>query len=49
MEEIWTHMYYEDLLVPPEKCNILHTESIDNPMSSREKLTEVNFFDFLYL
>lgn len=42
MEYIWNQMYYEDLLVPPEDYNILHTESIMNNESSREKLVEVS-------
>lgn len=42
MEQIWYHMYFEELLVPPENFNILHTEPINNPMSCREKLIEVN-------
>jgi len=37
-------MYYEDLLVPPENYNILHTEVDMNLKSSREKLFEVNNF-----
>lgn len=42
MEKIWYHMYYEDLLVPPENYNILHTEVDMNSKSSREKMFEVN-------
>jgi len=41
MEAIWTHMFYEDLMVPPENFNILHTESFDNSREGREKLVEV--------
>lgn len=44
MEKIWYHMYYEDLLVPPENYNILHTEVDMNLKSSREKMFEVNDF-----
>lgn len=46
MEDIWTHMYYENLLVPSEKYGILHTEPINNPASCRQKLTEVFLYDF---
>lgn len=42
MEQIWYQMYYEDLLVPPENFNILHTEVDMNLNSSREKIFEVN-------
>lgn len=55
MEYIWNQMYFEDLLVPPEDYNILHTESIINNSSNREKLVEVsrliyfiNTFLFMY-
>jgi len=41
MEDIWFHMYYEQLLIPPENFAILHTEPIHNPVSCREKLFEV--------
>lgn len=53
MEQIWYRMYYEELLVPPEHFNILHTEMDMNLKSSREKLFEVNDFintkHYLYL
>lgn len=41
MEQIWYNMYYEDLMASPENYNILHTESLTNTMSCREKLIEV--------
>lgn len=41
MDDLWNHMYYEELLVPPEQFPILHTEMVDNSMSSREKHIEV--------
>lgn len=47
MEFIWNQMYYEDLLVPPEDYNILHTESIMNNESCREKLAEVSRLIFI--
>ncbi|VVC28833.1 Actin family,Actin, conserved site [Cinara cedri] len=43
MENIWYHMYYENLLVPPEDFNILHTEGINNPIENRKKLMEIMF------
>lgn len=46
MEEIWTRMYYEELMVPPENFDILHTEPVNNPLSCREKLVEV--IKFIY-
>lgn len=41
MDDLWNHMYYEELLVPPEQFPILHTEMVENSMSSREKHIEV--------
>jgi len=49
METIWTHMFYDDLMVPPENFNILHTESFENPPSCREKLVEVDNFTYIVL
>lgn len=43
MEDIWYHMFYEELETPPEKYPILHTEPVGNPMSCKEKLVEVSF------
>jgi len=43
MEDIWYHMYFEELMVPPENYPILHSEPVNNPISSQEKLIEVNF------
>lgn len=48
MEQIWYHMYYEDLLVPPENFNILHTEPVNNPKSCREKIIEVKTFTIFF-
>lgn len=42
MEQMWCHIFYEELLTPPENFNILHTESLLNSMQCREKLIEVN-------
>jgi len=44
MEQIWYHMYYEELKVPPENYNILHTEVDMNSKSLREKMFEVMIF-----
>lgn len=44
MEDIWYHMFYEELLLPPDKFPILHTEPVGNPISCKEKLAEVNNF-----
>lgn len=44
MEDIWYHMFYEELLLPPDKYPILLTEPVGNPMSCKEKLIEVNDF-----
>ncbi|XP_060845430.1 actin-like [Rhopalosiphum padi] len=43
MEQIWYHMYYEELKVPPENYNILHTEVDMNSKSLREKMFETMF------
>ncbi|XP_025198166.1 actin-like [Melanaphis sacchari] len=43
MEQIWYHMYYEELLVPPENYNILHTEVDMNSKPLREKMFETMF------
>jgi len=50
MEDVWFHMFYEQLLVPPENYAILLTEPVHNPTPSREKLYEVNiiFKIFIY-
>lgn len=42
MEDVWYHMYYDEMMVPPENFSILHTEIIDTSASSREKFVEVN-------
>lgn len=42
MEDVWHHMYYEELLVPPDNFPVLHSEPVDNPPSCREKHIEVN-------
>lgn len=49
MEQIWYHMFYENLMVPPENYNILHTEMDINSKLSREKIFEVNDFLNTYL
>ncbi|XP_050062148.1 actin-1-like isoform X2 [Aphis gossypii] len=43
MEQIWYHMFYENLMVPPENYNILHTEVDMNSKLSREKIFETMF------
>lgn len=43
MEKIWYHMYYENLMVPPEEYNILLTEGINNPIENRKKIMEVKY------
>lgn len=42
MEDVWFHMYYEQLLIPPENYAILHTEPTHNSIPCRDKLFEVN-------
>jgi len=42
MEDVWFHMFYEQLLIPPENYAILLTEPVHNPIPLREKLYEVN-------
>lgn len=49
MEEIWYHMFYEELLIPPEKYPILLTEPVGNPTSCQEKLVEVKHFKYVLL
>jgi len=49
MEDVWFHMFYEQLLIPPENYAILLTEPVHNPIPSREKLYEVNTILFKYL
>lgn len=48
MEEVWFHMFYEQLSIPPENYAILLTEPVHNPIPLREKLYEVNII-FKYL
>ncbi|XP_050527943.1 uncharacterized protein LOC126898036 [Daktulosphaira vitifoliae] len=43
MEQMYYHMYYENLTVPPESYNIIHTEAPLNPKGCREKLAEMMF------
>ncbi|XP_050063449.1 actin-like isoform X2 [Aphis gossypii] len=43
MEDVWFHMYYEQLLIPPENYAILHTEPTHNSIPCRDKLFEIMF------
>ncbi|KAL4083427.1 hypothetical protein QTP88_028743 [Uroleucon formosanum] len=43
MEDVWFHMFYEQLLIPPENYAILLTEPVHNPIPLREKLYEIMF------
>ncbi|KAJ3437481.1 actin-97 [Anaeramoeba flamelloides] len=46
MEKIWHQTFFTELRVAPEEHQVLHTESLFNPKSSREKICQIMFETF---
>jgi len=44
--KLWHHTFYNELRVQPEECNVMVTESPDNPKLNREKMVEMLFETF---
>ena len=46
MEQIWGHVFYNELHVPVEEYPVLLTEAIMNPKANTEKMAQVMFESF---
>lgn len=44
MEEIWRHIFHNELRAHPEERRVLLTEVPNNPVKNREKMTQVTAF-----
>eukprot|EP01084_Bolivina_argentea_P061301 112029_1 len=46
MEQIWHHLFYNELRVNPDEQNVFLTEPPNNPSPQRQKMTQIMFETF---